>query len=181
MSVPFKNYEQWLATVPASLSTDSLWRVEAYRLALFAADLAWVDTESLRRDRRVWGLVRQLLESAGSVPANISEGYSRGHEKDRARFYEFALGSAREARTWYFVQRWLLSAPVVEHRMNLLTSIARLLLKMIPDQRGISLHEDRAEYGNKVPAIEELLTNVPVIPAAFTDHESRITPPHAAA
>jgi four helix bundle protein len=181
MNVVFKNYEQWLTTVPASLSTDSLWRVEAYRLALFAADLAWVDSESLRGESRVWGLVRQLLESAGSVPANISEGYSRGHEKDRARFYEFALGSAREARTWYFVQRWLLSAPVVEHRMNLLTSIARLLLKMIPDQRGISLHEDRAEYGNKVPAIEELLTNVPMMPEAFTHHESRISHPHAAA
>lgn len=181
MSVSFRNCDQWLTTVPPSLNADSLWRVEAYRLGLFSADLAWVDSGILRQDARTWGLVRQLLESAGSVPANISEGYSRGHEKDRARFYEFALGSAREARTWYFVQRFLLPADVVTHRLNLLTSVARLLLKMIPDERGFSLHEAPVDYGGQVPAMEELLINVQLPPDAFTNHASRITPPHAPA
>ncbi len=41
--------------------------------------------------------------TVGSIRANIAEGYSRGTGKDRARFYEYALGSARESRDWYFI------------------------------------------------------------------------------
>ena len=32
------NYEMWAKTVPAEITGDSLWKMEAYRLALFAAD-----------------------------------------------------------------------------------------------------------------------------------------------
>jgi hypothetical protein len=35
------NYEEWLSGVPEEIRADSLWKVEAYRLALFAADLGW--------------------------------------------------------------------------------------------------------------------------------------------
>jgi hypothetical protein len=34
------NYEEWLKSVPVEITGDSLWKVEAYRLALFAADWA---------------------------------------------------------------------------------------------------------------------------------------------
>jgi len=34
-------YGEWEKTVPEAITSDSLWRVEAYRLALFAADLGW--------------------------------------------------------------------------------------------------------------------------------------------
>jgi four helix bundle protein len=51
------------------------------------------------------GLSDQLYEAVGSVSANLAEGYSRGTGKDRARFYEYALGSARESRDWYFKAR----------------------------------------------------------------------------
>lgn len=135
-------YAEWLKTVPNDIREDPLWNVEAYRLALFAADLGWHDTTKLFRDGRTLKLAAQLFDAVGSVGANISEGYSRGHQKDRARFYEYALGSARESRTWYFDGRHVLSDKVANHRIQLHTQIIKLLLTMLPSIRGYSLHED---------------------------------------
>src|SRR6266403_3077740 len=140
------NYSDWLKTVPVEIREDPLWNQEAYRLALFAADLAWHDTTKLFQDGRTLKLAAQLFEAVGSVGANISEGYSRGHQRDRARFYEYALGSARESRTWYFNGRHVLTDLVASHRVQLLTQLIRLLLVMIPDQRARELREDEGSY-----------------------------------
>jgi four helix bundle protein len=140
------NYAEWLKTVPAALTEDSLWKMEAYRLALFAADLAWRDVTKLMHDKRTIGLASQLYDAIGSIGANISEGYSRGSGKDRARFYEYALGSARESRTWYYDGGHILGEAVSAHRLRFLTQIIRLLLTMIPEQRGQVLHEDIVPY-----------------------------------
>lgn len=80
------------------------------------------------------------------MSANLAEGYSRGTGRDRARFYEFALGSARESRDWYYKARHVLGERVVAHRLDFLTRIIRLLLTMIPDQRGRALREDTTSY-----------------------------------
>jgi four helix bundle protein len=135
------NYSEWLKTVPAEIQEDPLWNVEAYRLALFTADLGWHDVTKLFRDGRTLKLAAQLYNAVGSIGANISEGYSRGYQKDRARFYEYALGSARESRTWYFDGRHVLSENVAGHRIQLHTQIIKLLLTMLPSTRGYSLHE----------------------------------------
>ena len=130
------NYEIWLKAVPAEITADSLWKMEAYRLALFAADLGWHDVTKLTGDRRTLDMAGQLYRAVGSIEANISEGYSRGSGRDRARFYEYALGSARETRGWYYKGRHVLGEPVAKHRLQLLTQIVRLLLAMVPDQRA---------------------------------------------
>jgi four helix bundle protein len=140
------NYEEWLATVPDSITNDLLWKMKVYRLALFAADVGWHDVTKLARDRRTLELSNQLYRALGSISANIAEGYSRGSGKDRSRFYEYALGSARESRDWYYKARHVLGQPVVDHRLDLLSQIIRLLLVMIPDQRGRTLREDSSQY-----------------------------------
>jgi four helix bundle protein len=141
------NYEEWLASVPPELTKDPLWRMEVYRLALYAADLAWLDVSKLVQDRRTVGLAAQLYRAVGSISANIAEGYSRQSGKDQARFYEYALGSARETRTWYYQSRHALSEDVVTHRLRLHTQIARLLLTIIPAERGyIAVREDSVPY-----------------------------------
>lgn len=94
-------YEEWLTSVPAEFTQDPLWRMEVYRLAVFAGDLAWRDVSRLAKDRRTVSLANQLFRAVGSTGANIAEGYSRRSGKDQARMYEYALGSAREARGWY--------------------------------------------------------------------------------
>lgn len=42
-------YDEWEASVPAFITEDTLWRVEAYRLGLFLSDLAWEDAGPLAR------------------------------------------------------------------------------------------------------------------------------------
>lgn len=139
-------YEDWEKEVPQEIRADSLWKMEAYRLALFAADLGWYDVTKLMKDRRTMALSDQLYRSLGSVSANLAEGYSRGTGKDRARFYEYALGSARESRDWYYKSRHVLGEVVTQHRLQLLTQIIRLLLTMVPQQRKHVLHEEVSLY-----------------------------------
>ena len=40
--------------------------------------------------------VRQMLESAQAIPANISEGFGRASQRDRARVLRIARGEAEE-------------------------------------------------------------------------------------
>ena len=115
-------------------------------MALFASDLGWKDSTKLSKDRRTISLADQLNRSVGSISANLSEGYSRGTGKDRARFYEYALGSSRESRDWYYKSRHVLGEAVLEHRMRLFSEIIRLLLTRVPEQRGHVIREDEAAY-----------------------------------
>jgi len=140
------NYEDWVESIPEEIKGDSLWRVEAYRLGAFAADVGWHDVTKLIEDKRTRALADQLYRALGSISANLAEGYSRGTGKDRARFYEYALGSARESRDWYYKGRHVLGDAVTRHRLRLLTQIVRLLLTMVPQQRGRTLREQAASY-----------------------------------
>ena len=128
-------YEQWETDVPSFLIGDPLWSVTAYRKSLFLSDLAWPDVTKLVADRRTLALSDQLFRAVGSIGANLAEGYSRGSAKDRVRFYEYSLGSARESRDWYYKARHVLGDAVLHHRAEMLSEVIRLLLTMIPEQR----------------------------------------------
>ncbi len=137
----FTRYADWEQSVPEAITKDALWRMEVYRLSLFAADLAWVDVTRLMGDRRTLGLADQLYRAVCSIGANIAEGYSRNSPRDRARFYEYALGSARESRDWYYKGRLILGDPVTEHRLTLVTQLIRLLLTIVPAERKLVKEE----------------------------------------
>ena len=118
------------------------------------------------------GLADQLYRALGSISANITEGYSRGTGKGRALFYEYALGSARESRDWYYKSRHVLGEEVITHRLDLLTQVIRLLLTMVPQQRGRTLGENITKYNDYLRDLEgprhidpdelvNLLQNVP--------------------
>ncbi len=165
------NYDEWLKAVPEEITADSLWKMNAYRIALFLTDLGWQDVPKLARDHRLIGLSDQLYRALGSVSANLAEGYSRGTGPDRARFYEYSLGSARESRDWYYKSRHVLGEEVVRHRMQLLADIIRLLLTMVPQQRGRLLRDDSFPYEVNVSAFDndlnladltDLLDHVPL-------------------
>ncbi len=153
-------YEEWLEGVPSEFTGDALWRMQVYRLALFLSDLAWHDACKLVQDRRTAGLSDQLFRAVGSVHANIAEGYSRQSGKDQARFHEYALGSAREARGWYYQGRHVLTEAVARHRIELLTDIARLLNTMIPSERGYKIGEELEAYAAGVVPNGTLLIDI---------------------
>ena len=64
------NYQTWLAGMPKEFADDALWKMEVYRLAMFAGDIAWADATKLTQDRRTLSLSDQLFRSVGSVSAN---------------------------------------------------------------------------------------------------------------
>ena len=141
-------FEEWVASLPKEITDDSLWKMEAYRLALFATEIGWHDVTELMRDRRTLGIADQLYRALGSVSANLAEGYSHHTGKSRAQYYQYALGSAREARDWYYKSHHVLKNEVVQHRISFLTQIIKLLLVMVPQQRGktLALREEQASY-----------------------------------
>lgn len=138
------NLKEWLAAAPKEIVNDALWHMEVYRLALFACDLAWQDVDRLVQDKRTISLADQLYRAIGSIGANVAEGYSRRSGRDQARFYEYALGSAREARGWYYQSRHVLGEDTAQNRIDLLTQIIRLLLTIIPSERGSSIRRRKS-------------------------------------
>lgn len=137
---------EWEGCVPELISNDVLWRMKVYRLSLFLADISWLDVTKLSKDVRTKSLADQLYRSVGSISANLEEGYSKSGPKDRARFYEYALGSARESRGWYFKGRHICGEEVFEHRAQILTEIIKLLLTIVPKERGGCVLEETPEY-----------------------------------
>lgn len=139
-------YTEWLGTVPSEITNDPIWKLEVYRLALFASDIGWSDVLALSKHNLMRSVADQLHRSLGSISANLTEGYSRSKGLDRARFIEISLGSARESRDWYYKSRHVLTAEVVKHRMELVTRIISMLAPLISHQRKNAIREVQAEY-----------------------------------
>ena len=140
------NYAEWLGTVPSEITNDPIWKLEVYRLALFAGDIGWEDVLKLSKEKLMFSVADQLHRSLGSISANLTEGYSRSKGLDRARFIEISLGSARESRDWYYKSRRVLPAEVIAHRLALITRIISMLTPMISHQRKNAIREEQAEY-----------------------------------
>ncbi|CAG0985338.1 hypothetical protein ANRL3_02415 [Anaerolineae bacterium] len=130
-----KNFEEWQSGVPEKIRSGPLWSFGAYPKASFLYELVWCDCESLMKDVRGRAIVEQLVRSAGSVCANIEEGYGRGFGRDYAHFLGYALGSARETQGWYFRAKHLLKPEVLDHRLALVDETIALLVKTIAYQR----------------------------------------------
>ena len=159
------NYEDWEKEVPEEIRADSLWKMKAYRLSLFMGDFGWLDVTKLMQDRRTVALSDQLYRSLGSISANLAEGYSHGTGKNRARYYEYSLGSTRESRDWYYKGRHILGESVTQHRLKFLAQIIRLLLTMIPHQRQHLLREESKLYQtdqSDCDSIDHLLHDIPL-------------------
>jgi four helix bundle protein len=128
--------EAWESAPPADVYGDPIWRLPAFRIARFLSEIAGHDVIALIRDGAPSGKINQLERSVPSIAANIAEGYSRFSGKERARYYEIALGSARESREWYRdLRSWLGASEALERGM-LLTRIIKILTVAIPRERA---------------------------------------------
>src|SRR6476646_1135047 len=156
-------YAEWLETVPPEITNDTIWKLDVYLFALFAADIGWNDVLALSKNNLMWSVADLLHRSPGSISANLTEGYSRSKGLDRARFFEFSLGSAPESRDWYYKSRPVLAFEVVKHRMGLVTRIVSMLAPIISHQRKNAIREEQAEYNTSPqPSDFSLDTEIPM-------------------
>jgi four helix bundle protein len=77
------------------MSTDHR-NLSAFKLADEFAIRVYRATREFSSDER-FGMRSQLRRAALSAPTNIVEGCARSSDREHARYYEIALGSAREA------------------------------------------------------------------------------------
>jgi four helix bundle protein len=73
--------------------------MEIYNISMEIGDEIWfsvVEWENLAK----YSIGQQIVRSADSIAANISEGYGRYHFKDRKNFMFYARGSHYETITW---------------------------------------------------------------------------------
>jgi four helix bundle protein len=133
------SFDDWLQDPRNPLAGDPVWRLTAFKRALYCADLAWPDVTRLARTPVTAGVAGQLYRALGSIGANLSEGYGRSSGRDRARLYEFSLGSARESVVWYRLARPVSGDAVAAHRQESLQHVIRLLLATIPEERRRNL------------------------------------------
>jgi four helix bundle protein len=110
--------------------------MRAYQLAREVMSDVWTDAEKLSHHVVTKQISGQLYAAVGSILANLGEGYSRSSGRDRARTFEFALGSVRESMMWYHAARPLLGPEKVREQLDKLEEIRRLLLAIIPRERG---------------------------------------------
>src|SRR5688572_25611467 len=119
---------------PSGRPTDPIYRMAVYRLAVGLSPSAWDDAVKLDKCAVTRRVASQLYTAAGSIRANLSEGYSRSSGADRARLFEYALGSARECRDWYALARPVLGEDAGQ-RDAILVQIIHILLAIIPRER----------------------------------------------
>jgi four helix bundle protein len=131
--------------VPSSTGEypDFIKRMRVYQLAVQLLDESWSDAETLTQNPVTTLVGAQLYKAVGSIAANIGEGYSRSSGRDRARFFEYALGSARESGIWYRAGERLLDARTLTNRRAVLEEIQRMLLAVIPRERGRTIRPGR--------------------------------------
>jgi four helix bundle protein len=127
------------APVSVETSHDPLTRMRVFQLAAELIPRAYEDAKALRAEPITEEIAGQLYAAVCSIEANISEGYSRSSGKDRARIFEYALGSVRESMSWYKSSTPVLGCSATKDRRDLLEEMRRLLLAIIPRERGRSM------------------------------------------
>jgi hypothetical protein len=69
------SFESWEAAANDEQRADPLWRMAAYRIAVYALEIAWDDARVLDGVRVTRAVAAQLYRALGSIAANIAEGY----------------------------------------------------------------------------------------------------------
>ena len=110
----------------------SVWR-KAHALALNMHRI----TDAIPRKHNS-GLIGQIRRAAGSIPANIAEGCSRGSDADFAKFIQVAIGSASELEyhIHFAVDAGLLAREEFEARHAEVVEVRRMLIGLLKKLRG---------------------------------------------
>ncbi len=77
----------------------TLEKLEVYQLSEAFSDSIWdivLDWDNFRKDT----IGKQVVRSAGSIAANIAEGYGRYFYKESKQFFFYSRGSIQETKSW---------------------------------------------------------------------------------
>jgi four helix bundle protein len=127
--------DEWVQAAPRAMQDGAIWKVRVFQIASYVAAVAADDARKLESSARFARVVPQLVGAAGSIAANVAEGYSRLSRKERIKYYEYALGSANETASWYQTAGAGLDTEALDSRLRYLARISQLLLKMIRNER----------------------------------------------
>ncbi len=89
-----------------------IYELDVYVLAEKLADRIWDDFDGWsQKAQRTIGY--QMIRSADSISANLSEGYGRYTPPYRKQFYRYSRGSFEETKTWLrkAIRRRVISSP----------------------------------------------------------------------
>ncbi len=73
-------------------------KMRVWQSAMDLVVLVYKATQDFPRSEQ-FGLVSQMRRASVSIPSNIAEGYGRGSQADRLRFFYMARGSLLELKT----------------------------------------------------------------------------------
>ena len=106
---------------------DPLSRYPYYVKALAFYEAVIEDTGLRQHDERWRVIVNQLVRAAGSISANIEEGYGRGTPAEFIHRLRIARGEAMECSGWYRRARHFLPAELIQQRRHQTGEIIALL------------------------------------------------------
>jgi len=122
-------------------------KLKVYQRSLEFAGWSKTLIDSLRKKTTT----RDQLGRAGdSIALNIAEGNGKFSQKDRARFFQIAHGSALESAACLdlFVARGCCDAEAITRGKAMLEEIVKMLFTMV-DQLGCRIAEDAPIYGER--------------------------------
>jgi four helix bundle protein len=131
-------------------------KLKVYQRALEFAAWSQILIDSITKKTST----RDQLERAGdSIALNIAEGNGKFSQRDRARFFQIAHGSALESAACLdlFVARACCASDAIVKGKAVLEEIVKMLFAML-DQLGCRIAEDMAVYGENAEeeeAVEE--------------------------
>lgn len=110
---------------------DPLENYLVYKKGFELFDEVVKDTNYLIKDVRGKEIAKQLIRSAGSICANIEEGYGRGSTKEFIHYLRISRASARETKGWYRRSKQFLDKNLIDKRLKMIDEIIAMLVSMI--------------------------------------------------
>jgi len=106
--------------------------LEIWNRSIKLVEDVYVATRSFPREE-IYTLTGQLRRSAVSVPANISEGFTRFHNKEYRQFLYISLGSCAELTTQLIIASRLgyIDKDKVDKLLNEIDEISKMTMGLI--------------------------------------------------
>jgi four helix bundle protein len=123
--------------------------LRVYSIAMELGEKVWnvvIEWDYFAKDT----IGKQIVKSADSVAANISEGYGRYSYKDNLRFNYIARGSLYETKTWLTKakNRYVISEELYNEIISIVNQTGKLLNNYIKSLDSLSnqVKENETEY-----------------------------------